>query len=163
MRRVFLTLVVGLVLGPLAAAPGALAASPAGAGGGGSLAVSGANGSLVVTGQGVIFGYFDQGSLLIFHYNPDNTSDAISVEGANGRSGSGVTIYSGSQVRFLLPAGSYTVELVGSGIDVSAVGRGMINVSANSNFSTGVLALDGGRPASFARVAVPASFGDVGP
>jgi hypothetical protein len=167
MRRVCLVSVaiLALALGAVVA-PGALSAPLLGTGGGGSLAVSGANGSLVVTGQGVIFGYFDQGSLLVFRYNPDSATDAISVEGASAHTGSGVTIYSGSQVRFLLPAGRYTVEVVGSGIDVSAVGRGTINVSASptsaSPLSTGSLALNGGRPASFAKVAVPASFGDVG-
>jgi hypothetical protein len=164
MRRICLISVasLGLALGAVAV-PGALAATLWGTGGGGSLAVSGANGSLVVSGQGVIFGYLDQGSLLVFRYSPDSSTDAISVEGASARSGSGVTIYSGSQVRFLLPAGRYTVEVVGSGIDVSAVGRGTINVSAStSTVSTGSLALNGGRPASFAKVAVPASFGDAG-
>jgi len=163
MRRAWFILLVSLALGLAALVPGALAASPATTAGGGSLAVRGANGALVVTGQGVIFGYFDQGSLYVFNYDPSAASDAISVEGATARNGSGVTLYSGSQVRFLIPAGSYTVELVGSDIDVSAVGRGMINVSAHANVSTGWIALDGGRPASFSRVSVPASFGGVSP
>jgi hypothetical protein len=195
MRRICLFSVASfaLALGAVAAT-GASSAPLWGTGGGGSLAVNGANGSLVVTGQGVIFGYFDQGSLLVFRYSPDSPNDAISVEGASARSGSGVTIYSGSQVRFLLPAGHYTVEVVGSGIDVSAVGHGTINVSASPtispatstttststsvstststsvsaptaapSFSTGWLALDGGKPTSFAKVAVPASFGDASP
>jgi hypothetical protein len=163
MRRVWFILLVYLALGLAIAVPGALAAYPAGAAGGGSLAVRGANGSLVVKGQGVIFGYLDQGSLYVFYYDPNNVADAISVEGASPHNGSGITLYSGSQVRFLIPAGSYTLELVGTGIDVSAVGRGMINVSANGNVSAGTVALDGGRPASFSRVAVPASFGGVSP
>ena len=35
-------------------------------------------------------------------------------------------MFTGTDVRFLLPSGRYTIELIGVGIDASAVGKGSI-------------------------------------
>ena len=153
MRRACLILLVTALLAPAAAW-----ASPQ-APGAGSLAVSAANGTLVVTGRGVIFGYFVQGSLLVIDYRPDVSGEAVSVSGATQRGGPGVAAYSGSDVRFLLPAGRYTIELIASGIDVSAVGRGSARAIADASTPAGSLSVDGGRPLPFARPATSASFG----
>ncbi len=66
-------------------------------------------------------------------------------------------------MRFLLPSGRYTIELVASGIDVSAVGRGTLSASASAVVSTGSLALDGGRPIPLAKITSIQSFGAKGP
>ena len=153
MRRVIFTLVL-LAL----AIPGAASALSR-AQGDGSLAVSDGNGSLVVQGHGVIFGYFAQGSLTIVDYHPDNPSSTVSVSGGLSHTDGGVTTYSGSAVRFLLPAGRYTLELIASGIDISAIGHGTVGATAGATFSTGSLTLDAGHPVPFARIAGPQSFG----
>jgi hypothetical protein len=141
--------------------------------GSGSLAVSGATGTLVVRGRGVIFGYFDQGSLLVLSYKPDNGSDVLSVEGATAKTAPGVTTYTGTGVRFLLPAGEYILEVVGSGFDISAVGKGNVGVSSpaapasagsgETPVAGGTVAVDGGAPEPFDHVASPFTFGNKGP
>jgi hypothetical protein len=156
MRRTCLILLLAALL-----VPGASFALPSGQGGG-SLAVTGANGSLVVQGHGVIFGHFVAGSLLVLGYRPDDPDDTLSVAGATSRSDSGVTTYTGTNVRFLLPAGRYTLELIATGIDISAVGRGTAGASSGQGTANGSFALDGGRPLPFARVVGPQTFGGKG-
>jgi len=153
MRRVCLILVAGAL-----AMPGLAFALPA-AEGDGSLGVTGGNGTLSVSGHGVIFGYFDQGTLLVLSYRPDDPSATMSVAGASARPDAVVTTYSGTGVRFLLPPGRYILELIATGIDLSAVGRGMVESAALSAFPAGQLVLDGGKPISFAAATTPIPFG----
>jgi hypothetical protein len=175
MRRICLIIVLAAV-----SAPGAALAAPADTG---SLAVSDASGSLVVSGGGVIYGHLDQGSLLVLSYRPAVAGSALSVQGASVHSQPGLTTYTGSNIRFLLPSGSYTISLVGTGIDVSAVGHGTVGVSTGTaapstpepvttttgttttaalpatSSAGGQLAVDGGAPVPFSAVATPTYFG----
>jgi len=153
MRRICLILVAGAL-----SMPGLAFALPS-AEGDGSLGVTGGNGTLTVSGHGVIFGYFDQGTLLVLSYRPDDPSATMSVAGASARPDAVVATYSGTGVRFLLPAGHYTLELIATGIDLSAVGRGTVEAYALNPFPAGELVLDGGKPISFAGVVSPLSFG----
>jgi hypothetical protein len=153
MRRICLILLLSALGAPAAAF--ALPQPP----GDGSLAVSGGSGALVVKGRGVIFGSFAQGTLVVLAYRPDNPGDTLTVSGASVRTDAGVTTYSGSQVRFLVPSGRYTLELIATGINVSAVGRGTAGASADGVLSAGSLALDGAKPLPFAQVTGPQVFG----
>jgi len=163
MRRICLILVFAALL-----VPGAASALPTGQGGGAltgandALAVTGAHGTLVVQGRGVIFGYFLSGSLLVLDYRPYDLADTLSVSSASANYDSGIATYTGTDVRFLLPAGHYTLELIATGIDVSAVGRGTAGATADDGYATGSFALDGGRPAPFARIVGPQNFGAKG-
>jgi hypothetical protein len=171
MRRIGLLAAAAALLAPQAAFafPGSTVTGPgSGAGSGGSgqasgsLAVNGVNGTIFVEGQGVIFGYVDQGSLLILSYRPVDPSDTISVENARERTDPGLTSYIGSGVRFLLPAGRYSLEIIGSGIDVSAVGSGVVNATGAGTSSDGWIAFDGGQQLSVDRVGTPRGFGASG-
>jgi hypothetical protein len=158
MRRVMVTVAVCALGFPAVA--GALPGPTNPPGTVGSLAVSDGNGDLVVKGTGVIYGYLDQGALVVFSYHPNDPARTLRVEGGAEQQLRGATTYAGSGVRFLLPAGSYNVELVGSGIDVSAVGSGTILRAAGAGTAAdGSVTLDGGRQIAFDRVAALTSFG----
>lgn len=151
----------GTSTGGSASGSGSGSASSSGSAGAtsGSLAVSGGDGTIFVEGQGVIFGYVDQGSLLVLSYRPYDPSDTISVENARVRTDPGLTSYVGAGVRFLLPAGRYSLEVIGSGIDVSAVGSGVVNATGGGTSSDGWIAFDGGQQLSVDRVGAPRGFG----
>src|SRR5215212_1940281 len=119
MRRLLAMLALALV-----AAPAAFAA--ASAPGDGTLVVRKANGKITVNGKGIIFGRFDQGTLTIVDYNPD---DAIEpqVNGADRKIplDDGKWQYKGDNIRFRVLGGRYKLVFTGSsGIDISAVGSG---------------------------------------
>src|SRR5215475_2721931 len=102
MRKLVLTIVLALAVPALAAAADLAA-------GDGSLGVTSANGTIVVQGQGLIYGHFDAGTLLILQYKPDDGVSTPSITGGKTkltRFGNGSV--TGSDVRFLFPSGRYT-------------------------------------------------------
>jgi hypothetical protein len=154
MRRLCLILLVTALSLP-AAAIGADRAS-----GDGSLAISGASGTVIVQGYGgLIFGQIDQGTVLVVDYKPDDPTSVLSVAGAKPKSIPGATAYSGSNLRFLLPAGHYVVELIGTGIDASAVGKGIVGATGFGTPDDGSLAVNGGKPQPLTKVNTSLAFG----
>jgi hypothetical protein len=154
MRKLTLTIATALALPALAAAAEL-------ATGDGSLGVSSANGTIVVQGQGVIYGHFDSGTLLVLQYKPD---DGISVPAISGgktkltRNGTGAV--TGSDVRFLFPSGRYTVQLIASDINASAVGKGTIVGNGFGTPDDGSFSVNGGKPEQLAaKGATSDSFG----
>jgi hypothetical protein len=122
MRRPSLILLVAALVLPTAA----IAARQAP--GDGSLIVKGATGKVIVQGRGLIYGYFDRGSLTVVDYEPDGLA-VPSVSGARmtpARGKKANVVYTGSDVRFLFPGGEYTLRFEGTGIDLSGVGVGQV-------------------------------------
>ena len=113
-------LVLWLVV--LAAPAAALAAADAT--GDGSLAVTRASGTIFVQGRGVIYGHFDSGTLMVLDYRPDDLTSVPAVSSGKSKYSGSSGVYTGTDVRFLLPSGRYTIELIGVRIDASAVGPG---------------------------------------
>jgi len=130
----------------------------------GSLAVSDGAGALAVHGAGVIFGVVGQGSLVLVSYRPGAVGAVPAVSGAAARIQNGLVVYTGADIRFLLPEGRYSIQTSGSGVDLSAVGRGSISVSSVSAAGLinpppgGLVALDGASSVSLAAFASPGLF-----
>jgi hypothetical protein len=139
MRRLPLFLVTVLAL---ACAATALAGGVAS--GDGSLVVSGASVRLlVVTGNGLIFGHVNQGTLTILDYSGDPPSVQMNGSVLKLQVGSS-TQYSGSDIRFLFPNGHYTLRFDGVGIDLSAVGKGAVTAIGVGSANDGSLGTNGG-------------------
>src|SRR5579862_289669 len=129
MRKVCLLAKVCLpaLLVALAVPAGALASGSGSSGSGdGALAVTHASGTIYVQGRGVIYGPFDQGTLMVLKYVPDDGVSIPAVSSGKSKYSRGAGVYTGSDVRFLLPSGRYVIELIGTDIDASAVGAGSI-------------------------------------
>jgi len=140
------------------AVPVAALAAPA-AVGDGSLALNSANGTIYVSGRGLIYGHFDSGTLMVLDYKPDDgvSSPVVSSDKAKYAKGSGV--YTGADVRFLLPSGRYTIELIGVGIDASAVGKGSIVATGLGSLDDGSYTVNGARPQALGKVPTTDLFG----
>jgi hypothetical protein len=148
-------LVLWLVV--LAAPAAALAAADAT--GDGSLAVTRASGTIFVQGRGVIYGHFDSGTLMVLDYRPDDLTSVPAVSSGRSKYSGSSGVYTGTDVRFLLPSGRYTIELIGVRIDASAVGRGNVVVSGLGTLDDGSFAVNGGRPQPLTRFADNDTFG----
>jgi hypothetical protein len=153
MRRICLTVLV------VALAVPALALAADRATGDGSLGLSAVNGTIVVHGKGVIYGHFDQGTLIVMEYRPDGLAQTPSVSNAKSRSTRNVTVYTGSNVRFLLPSGRYAIELIATGVDASAVGKGNVSATGFGTFDDGSVTVNGGRAVALSSTATMESFG----
>jgi hypothetical protein len=140
MRRILLTFVLLLVL-PAAALGADLAA------GDGSLSVTGASGTLVIQGRGVIYGHFDSGTLMVLSYKPDDGVSVPAVTSDKAQySKPGVGSFTGTDVRFLLPSGRYTIELIAVNLNASGIGQGSIVASGLGTGDNGSFAVNGGKP-----------------
>jgi hypothetical protein len=157
MRRFFLIGAVLLLALPATAFAGAHAA------GDGSLAVANANvKSIVVVGHGLIYGYVDQGAVTVISYVPDDSNQfQISGAAAPTKPATGGARYAGSAMRFLI-SGTYTLKFEGSGINLSAVGKGTAMANGSDPLtspSDGTLSVNGGKLQSLGRNQTLAAFG----
>jgi hypothetical protein len=140
MRRLILLLLLSALALP------ALALAARSAPGDGSLVVKDANGVITLQGDGLVFGQFDRGTLTVLDYTPDSNA-APTVSGAKMKlSGGTLTVrYVGSHVRFLFPGGKYVLRFEGIGIDISAVGKGAVQVTGRGTVDDGTFAVNGSK------------------
>ena len=153
MRQFCLIILVAALLAPAAALAGDRAA------GDGSLAVTGGNATITIQGRGLVYGHFDSGTLMVMEYKPDDPTTAISVGAPKVKGPRGVATYVGSDVRFLLPSGRYTIELIASGINMSAVGRGNFSATGAGTPDDGSYTVNGGKPQPIAKLPGGQTFG----
>ena len=152
MRRFSLTVLVLLLLAPAAALADHRAA------GDGSLVVSGASARLItVKGSGLIFGHIDQGTVTVVDYNAADAS-APQVSGSAGKVIGSMVVYSGADLRFLFPNGRYSLRFDGTGIDISAVGRGSVSATGLGTADDGALTANGGRSQELGQFPTVATF-----
>jgi hypothetical protein len=120
----------------------------------GALSVKNAEGRVVMIGRGVLIGRFDKGQVTIKDPNPNDGAKPI-VTGADGTSSLGerTTKYWGSNLRFRIIGGAFSVTVFGADIDLSAVGRGMVTLNGagakSPDTSNGTYAVNGGAPQPF--------------
>jgi hypothetical protein len=140
MRRILVFLLVFALAIP------ALAFAARAALGDGGLVVRDANGTVVVQGKGLIYGHIERGALTVVgEYKPDDAT-APSISGARmGFNANLDVVYSGRDVRFMFPGGKYTLRFDGLGIDISAVGKGVVVATGFSTLDGGELSVNGGK------------------
>jgi hypothetical protein len=144
MKWLGLSLLVAALVLPAAAVAGARGA------GDGTLVVRDANAKVDVTkARGTIFGHLDKGWLTVTDYNPDD-SRAPEVNGWETSYPSTLTgttwVYKGADIRFRFFGGRYSITVYGSGIDISAVGKGTVTVRGLTSVvdgNYGTFAVDG--------------------
>jgi len=94
--------------------------------------VKNAQGRVVFVGKGGVIGRFDKGQVTIRDPNPNDGTGPI-VTGADVTQvlGDKTTRYSGLNIRFRIIGGSFSVNVFGTDIDLSAVGRGLVTLNGS--------------------------------
>jgi len=152
MRRFLTVLLAVLVLAPAALADRRAA-------GDGALAVSGASARVIaVKGSGLIFGHIDQGTLTVISYDAAGAS-APQITGATPKIVGNAVVYSGADIRFLFPNGRYSLRFEGTGIDISAVGKGNVTALGLGTGHDGTLTANSGDSEPLSVLSTNASFG----
>jgi hypothetical protein len=108
------------------AVPAASASAPArSADNNGTLSVKDATGRITIRAVGGFVGRFDRGAIRIVDPIPDDGTGPI-VSGAESSKDVGDTtsVWAGTKVRFRLIGGKFRIEIRGTGINLSVVGRG---------------------------------------
>jgi hypothetical protein len=160
MKRFGLSLLVATLVLPAAALAGARAS------GDGTLVVRDANARVEIkNGRGTIFGHLDKGWLKVTDYNQDDSRDP-EVNGAKTSypaNASGSTwIYKGADIRFRFFGGRYSITVYGTGIDISAVGKGIVTLKGDPTVidgGYGTYAVDGHKSAPIQLLPTVDTFG----
>jgi hypothetical protein len=142
MRRLSLTLLVALLAFPAAA----LAARADK--GDGVFELKAASGTFILNGGGVLIGQMDKGTLRVQDMNPnDGQEPAVSgAEHSRPTDDPNTTLYWGSNIHFRITQGKYRIRFKGSGVDLTAVGVGIADITANPlSLDAGTFSLDGGK------------------
>jgi hypothetical protein len=110
----------------------------------GTLAIKNATGTIQIVARGSILGSIDSGSVWITDWNPTDDADP-QVYGAEKSIAKSelTTVYRGRDIRFRFVSGRYTIRVVGSGVDVAAVGTGTLRLTGLGTFDDGSYSLDG--------------------
>jgi hypothetical protein len=138
------------------AAPAAALGAPS-AKGDGTVALTSASGTIWVKGSGVIYGHFDSGTLVVLDYRPDDPTSVPAVSGSKLRMIR--DSYTGTDVRFLLPPGRYSIELVTDDLNASGVGKGSVVATGLGTPDDGTLSVSGGKPLPLGPSAIALLFG----
>lgn len=138
MRKLVLIVLV-LVL----AVPAVGAAALMRGAGDGTLSVEDGHGRVVVDVRGGVIGRFDTGFVTIVDLTPDDAFEA-KVWGATRvrEIGEDRDRHFGTNVRFRLIGGSFRISVNGSGIDLSAVGNGLVTLEGRTK-APGLYSLGG--------------------
>jgi hypothetical protein len=114
----------------------------------GTLSVERGKGVVMVELRGSLLGRLVSGSLRVTDHTPSDRYSALVVgrKVTQERLGPRTVLYRGQGLRFRMVGGGYRVVARGSGISVSAVGRGVVMLDAEPRFpgdEAGVYSLDG--------------------
>lgn len=112
--------------------------------GDGTLSVEDGRGAVTVRAKGGVIGKLESGTVTIYDLSPDDAYDQkvfgddrpVRFVGENG------IRYTGNGLRFRLVGGQFRIVIVGTGIDLSVVGRGA-GVILGLGGESGVYSLDG--------------------
>jgi hypothetical protein len=132
-----------LLLACLLALPAMASAALMRSTGDGTLSVEDGQGRIVIDARGGVIGRFDRGSVTILDRTPEDAFEA-KVWGATREVELGLDRerFFGPGVRFRLIGGSFRIVIHGAGIDLSAVGTGIVTLEGSGRFP-GVYSLDG--------------------
>jgi hypothetical protein len=108
----------------------------------GTLSVKNASGTVLIAGRGAIVGHFDRGFVTIDDPFPGDGSGPNVTGAEHTRDINDTkTKWSGTDVRFKLLGGVYTIKVAGAGISLSGVGRGTTFLFGNAS-NDGVYSID---------------------
>jgi hypothetical protein len=113
----------------------------------GTVSVERARGMVMVDIRGSLLGRLGSGTLRVTDHTPGRSITMVAGRKVTSeRIGPRTVLYRGQGLRFRMLGGGYRVVMRGSGISVSAVGRGAVTLDAEPRFTgddAGVYSLDG--------------------
>jgi hypothetical protein len=126
------------------ALPGAASAYGRAPGGDGTMLIKDGIGKVTVSAKGSVIGHFGEGVLTVRDPNPDdNISEIVTGADRSHIVNDQVTKYWGKDVRFRYIGGRFTITVVGSDLDLSAIGKGTVLLVGKGTADDGTYSLNG--------------------
>jgi len=113
----------------------------------GTLVVKDGIGSVQFNGKGAVLGHIDRGYVQVKDPNPDDGPQPI-VNGAESAYdiNAKTTRYAGTDIRFRMLGGKFTITVVGADIDLSIVGKGDVRIVGRGTDDDGTYSVNGAPP-----------------
>ena len=138
MRRLLVILGVLALAAPAASVAGKRDPSD------GTLSVRSGRGTFTVNGKGVIIGSFVHGKVLINDpIDGDGTGPIVSGDDWHKDRDDRTTVYGGTKVRFRLVGGTFRIRVVGTGVNLSVVGKGQVTLHGAGTADDGSYSVNG--------------------
>ncbi len=114
--------------------------------GDGTLVITKGRGTIVLQVKGAVIGRMGNGKLTLTDNDPYDEQTPV-VRGrvrARAQLSDAVTVYKGQNIRYRMAEGSYRLKFDGTGIELSAVGRGWVTFDGDDRFENdGMYSLNG--------------------
>jgi hypothetical protein len=139
MRR--LLVIFGVLALALPAASSASKSDPAD----GTLSLRGGHGTFTVNARGGVIGSFLRGKVVITDpVDGDGTGPIVSGDDWQKDRGDGkTTVYGGTKVRFRMIGGTFRIRVIGTGVNLSVVGRGQVTLKGAGTVDDGSYSVNG--------------------
>jgi hypothetical protein len=116
--------------------------------GDGSLEVRNGRGTIVLQIKGAVIGWLGRGKLTLTDNDPYDENEPVVRgffrSGTPAQLSDATTVYKGKKIKYRMLDGSYKLRFEGSGIRLSAVGRGWVTFDGDDRYATdGVYSLNG--------------------
>jgi hypothetical protein len=111
----------------------------------GTLSVRDGRGTFSIRATGGIIGSFAKGRVIVTDPDPsDGTGPIVTGDEWHKDRNDTTTVYGGTKVRFRLIGGSFKIRVVGTGVNLSVVGKGSVNLAGAGTADDGTYSVDGG-------------------
>jgi hypothetical protein len=129
--------------------------------GDGTFSLRGGHGTFTVSARGAVIGSFVHGKVVITDpIDGDGTGPIVSGDEWQKDRSDTTTVYGGTRVRFRLIGGTFRIRVIGTGVTLSVVGRGLVTLNGAGSGDDGGYSFNGTPYADvpdFAQVALNAS------
>jgi hypothetical protein len=113
----------------------------------GTFSLVGGKGTFMVNARGGVIGSFAKGRVIITDpVEGDGTGPIVSGDDWQKSRSDTTTVFGGTRVRFRLIGGRFTIRVIGTGVNLSVVARGMITLSGLGSDDDGSYSVNGGDP-----------------
>jgi hypothetical protein len=110
----------------------------------GTLSLRGGHGAFTVSGRGGVIGSFVRGKVIITDpVDGDGTGPIVSGDDWHKDRDEKTTVYGGTRVRFRMIGGSFKIRVVGTGVNLSVVGRGQVTLNGAGTGEDGSYSVNG--------------------
>src|SRR5207249_783046 len=95
----------------------------------GTLSLRGGHGTFTINARGGVIGSFLRGKVIITDpVDGDGTGPIVSGDDWQKDRDEKTTVYGGTKVRFRMIGGTFRIRVIGTGVNLSVVGRGMVTL-----------------------------------
>ena len=110
----------------------------------GTLSVRGGHGTFTVSGRGAVIGSFARGKVIITDpVDGDGTGPIVSGDDWQKERDEKTTVYGGTKVRFRMIGGTFRIRVIGTGVNLSVVGRGQVILNGAGTGDDGTYSVNG--------------------